>query len=436
MSISKTATPIHSDWSDPMHSLLEKLPGILGPDDPLSGLSDRLNVVVDKALQGGTLGVEEARKLVQATPAELGPLCRAASIIRDRGKGRDVTFSPKVFIPLTRLCRDICGYCTFRQAPSETDRIYMSTEEVLAVAQSGERLGCTEALFTLGERPEQRYSEAKQWLNERGYRTTLEYLHDASAVVLQHTSLLPHGNPGTMSRREMGHLKEVNASMGMMLENVSLGLSRIGGAHEFAPSKRPSVRMKTLEIAGQLKIPFTTGILIGIGETLEERIDSLLAIRDLHQRYGHIQEVIVQNFRAKPDTPMQDRLDPSTEDLLWTVAVSRLVMGPEVNIQVPPNLSYTDYPVFLQAGINDWGGISPLTIDYVNPEAPWPQISELRRSTERLGFHLRPRLPVYPEFMSRGAEFLTKSLKERIHSLTDSEGYVKGGIERYVKSAS
>ena len=436
MAITNTTRPSYSGRCDPISQVIERIPGLLGADDPLDGLSDRIKVVVHKALQGGELGQEEARRLVQATPAELGSLCRAASIIRDRGKGRDVTFSPKVFIPLTRLCRDFCGYCTFRQAPSEADRLYMSTEEVLAVAQAGERLGCTEALFTLGERPEQRYPEAKQWLREHGYRTTLDYLYEVSAVVLRETSLLPHGNPGTMSRREMAHLKEVNASMGMMLENVSPRLYRIRGPHEFAPSKRPRVRMKTLEIAGQLKIPFTTGILIGIGETLEERIDSFMAIRDLHQRYGHIQEVIVQNFRAKPDTPMQGHMDPSTEDLLWTVAVSRLVMGPEVNIQVPPNLSHADYPVFLQAGINDWGGISPLTIDFVNPEAPWPQLSELRRSTERMGFQLRPRLPIYPEFISRDAEFLPTSLKERVHSLADSEGYVKGGIERYVKSAS
>jgi 7,8-didemethyl-8-hydroxy-5-deazariboflavin synthase CofG subunit len=311
----------------------------------------------------------------------------------------------------------------------------MAPEEVLAVARAGERLGCTEALFTLGERPEQRYPEAKEWLRRHGYRTTLEYLGDVSRLVLEETSLLPHGNPGTMSRREMEQLKEVNASMGLMIENVAPRLADAGGPHELAPSKRPSVRVKTVEIAGELGIAFTTGILIGIGETLEERIDSLLAIRDLHRRYGHVQEVIVQNFRAKPDTPMSGHLDASTEDLLWTVAVSRLVLGPDVNIQVPPNLSFSDYPVYLLAGINDWGGISPLTIDYVNPEAPWPQISELRRRTEELGFRLRPRLPLYPEYITENDEYIPASLKERVKSLADEEGYVKGGVERYASTS-
>jgi len=408
----------------------------------MSGLSDSLKGIVDKALQGvGAYGRtplqgEEAYRLAQSAPDELAPLCRAASIIRDRGRGRDVTFSPKVFIPLTRLCRDFCGYCTFRQAPSEAERLYMGPEEVLAVAKAGERLGCTEALFTLGERPEQRYPEAKEWLQQHGYRTTLEYLHDASQLVLQETSLLPHGNPGTMSRREMERLKDVNASMGLMVENVSPRLAEAGGPHELAPSKRPRVRIKTIEIAGELRIAFTTGILIGIGETLEERIESLLVIRELHQRYGHVQEVIIQNFRAKPNTPMRDHLDPSTEDLLWTVAVSRIILGSDVNIQVPPNLSFTHYPIYLLAGINDWGGISPLTIDYVNPEAPWPQISELRRRTEELGFKLRPRLPLYPEYIVGSDEYIPVSLKERIKSLADGEGYVKGGIERYASTKS
>ena len=343
---------------------------LLAVDDPLSGLSDGLKGIMEVALKGADLSEKEAYRLVESTSEELGAICRAASIVRDRGRGRDVTFSPKVFIPLTRLCRDFCGYCTFRQAPTETQSLYMSTEEVLAVARAGERLGCTEALFTLGERPEQRYPEAREWLQHHGYSTTLDYLKDASQLVLQETSLLPHGNPGTMSRREMEQLKEVNASMGLMVENVSPRLSGRGGPHQFAPSKRPEVRIKTVELAGELRIAFTTGILIGIGESLEERIESLLVIRELHRRYGHIQEVIVQNFRAKPDTPMHGHGDPSTDDFLWTVAVARLVLGPDVNIQVPPNLSFGDYPIYLLAGINDWGGISPLTIDYVNPEAP------------------------------------------------------------------
>ena len=409
-----------------------KLEELLAVDDPLPGLGDGLKGVVEKALQGKELPVDDAYLLVESTRNELASLCRAASILRDRGKGRTVTFSPKVFIPLTRLCRDFCGYCTFRQSPSEAGRLFLSEEEVLAVARAGQRLGCTEALFTLGERPEQRYPEAKGWLLEHGYATTLDYLRDASRLVLQETSLLPHGNPGTMGRRELAQLRNVNASMGLMLENVSQRLSEKGGPHELAPSKRPRVRIRTAELAGELRIAFTTGILIGIGETREERIESLLVIRDLHRRYGHIQEVIIQNFLAKPDTPMAGHLDLSTEDLLWTVAVSRLILGGDVNIQVPPNLSFSDYPVYLLAGINDWGGISPLTIDYVNPEAPWPQISDLRRRTEELGFELRPRLPLYPEYVAMGDGFIPAPLRERITSLADGEGYVKGGIERYV----
>ena len=415
------------------HTVLNAL---LDDSEPLDGLNDPIKRIVEKALLGEEMGRDDAYALVGSSPQDLVPLCRAASALRDSGRGRDVTFSPKVFIPLTRMCRDFCGYCTFRQAPAETDRLYMSPDEVMAVATEGERLGCTEALFTLGERPEQRYPEAREWLTQHGFRTTLEYLGYVSRLVLEGTSLLPHANPGTMSRREMEELRNVNASMGLMVENVSPRLSEAGGPHEHAPSKRPSVRVKTLEIAGELKIAFTTGILIGIGETLEERIESLLVIRDLHRRYGHVQEVIVQNFRAKPNTPMEGHLDPSTADLLWTVAVSRLILGPDVNIQVPPNLSYDEYPIYLMAGINDWGGISPLTIDYVNPEAPWPQIRDLRTRTEELGFRLRPRLPVYPEYTVGDNEFIPAPLAGRIESLSDGEGYVKGGIERYASLTS
>ena len=409
---------------------------LLEIDDPFSGLGSETGEAVAKALNGGELSQDEAYLMARHAPGELGSLCRAASIIRDRGKGRVVSFSPKVFIPLTRLCRDFCGYCTFRQSPAEAERIYMDPDEVLNVARDGEALGCTEALFTLGERPEQRYPEAKEWLRRSGFKTTLDYLGEACRLVLKETSLLPHGNPGTMSRREMEKLREVNASMGLMLENVSPRLSEKGGPHELAPSKRPGVRLRTVDIAGQLRIAFTTGILIGIGETLEERIDSILAIRELHRRHGHVQEVIIQNFRAKPATPMAGHPDPDTEDMLWTVAVSRLLLGPQANIQVPPNLSQRDYPVYLLAGINDWGGISPLTIDYVNPEAPWPNIAELRRRTEELGFRLRPRLPLYPEYVEQDNGFLPPSLRERVKWLSDGDGYVKGGVHRYDHTAA
>ncbi len=406
-------------------------------DYSLNGVSDWLKPVLHSIIEGKReLSAGESISLAHTATQDLQGLCHAASIFRDRGKGRVVTFSPKVFIPLTRLCRDFCGYCTFRQSPSEAETLYMTTEEALAVARAGQRLGCAEALFTLGEHPEQRYAEAQEWLHNAGFRTTLEYLTHVSAQVLETTSMLPHANPGVMSRREMEALRPVNASMGVMLEILSERLCFEGGPHHLAPSKRPSVRLKTLDLAGQLKVPFTTGILIGIGETRKERIESLLSIRDSHRRYDHVQEVIVQNFRAKADTAMGDHPDAATEDLLWTVAVARLILGPSVNLQVPPNLNHADYPVFLTAGINDWGGVSPLTIDYVNPEAPWPQISQLRRRTERIGFELKPRLPIYPEYFMDRDDFTAPAMRERLLDMADGDGYVKGGVGRYINASS
>lgn len=361
-------------------------------------------------------------------------LCAAASELRDRGRGRVVTFSPKVFIPLTRMCRDFCGYCTFRQAPEETEGLYLTVDQVMSVARAGQKLGCTEALFTLGERPEQRYPEAGEWLVARGYRTTHDYLSRMCRAVFEETDLLPHGNPGTMSRRELEALQPTNPSIGIMLESSSPRLYEPGGPHEFAPSKRPRVRLRTMELAGELGIPFTTGILIGIGETRRERVESLLEIRRLHERFGHIQEVIVQNFRAKSDTPMADTPDAPADELIWTTAVARLILGGRVNIQVPPNLS-ENYERYIGAGINDWGGVSPLTIDYVNPEAPWPQLAELERRTREAGYELRPRLPVYPEYFAADSQWpLPPPLKEKLLRLTDESGYVKGGIRRYVHS--
>ena len=404
-------------------------------EDPVGAASEDLKAVLDAALNGLELTTEQSLGLASSTLEDLPALCWSASHLRDSGKGRTVTFSPKVFIPLTRLCRDFCGYCTFRQAPDETDHLFMFPEQVLDVASAGQRMGCTEALLTLGERPEQRYPEAAQWLARSGYGTTHDYLKSICELILEETSLLPHSNPGTMSRREMEQLKESNPSMGMMLESTSDRLHQRGGPHEFAPSKRPAVRIKALENAGRLGIPFTTGILIGIGETRTERIESLLAIREMHRRYRHVQEVIVQNFRAKENTAMEDHLDPSAEDLLWTVAASRLVLGQGVNVQVPPNLSYDNYQVCLQAGINDWGGISPVTIDYVNPEAPWPPIIDLQRRTTELGFELRPRLAVYPEFADASLGYLSPRVGEKVAAMADDEGYVKGGIDGYVSPA-
>jgi len=379
------------------------------------------------------IGSQEVDELKNYFNNDLDHLVEAASAVRNEGKGNIVTFSPKVFIPLTRLCRDYCGYCTFRLDPEDTDTLFMSPEQVLDVALKGQELGCTEALFTLGERPELRFEEAQSWLDERGYRTTLEYLTDMCEMVFLKTNLFPHANPGTMSRRELSQLKPFNPSAGMMLESTSKELYAVGGPHEFAPSKRPAARLKTIETAGILKIPFTTGLLIGIGETLDDRIESLLAIRELNEEYGHIQEVIIQNFKAKPLTPMEMEPDADTRHMLWTASVARLILGPNINIQVPPNLSADNYQMYLQAGINDWGGVSPLTIDYVNPEAPWPTLDNLRDRTEKAGFVLKPRLPIYPEFFIDTDKFVDSNMNTKIYSLVDDDGYVKGGVDSYVK---
>jgi FO synthase len=371
---------------------------------------------------------------MRAPESDLSAICRTASAVRNSEKASRVSFSPKVFIPLTHLCRDICGYCTFRKSPGDAERLYMTPEEVLAVAQAGERLGCTEALFTLGERPEQRYPEAKAWLERRGYKTTLEYLRDVAGLVLEETQLLPHLNPGTMTHREMATLRPVSASMGIMLEELAPSLYAPGGPHEHAPSKRPAVRLKTVDIAGELRVPFTTGLLIGIGETPEERVDTLYAIKHTHERHGHIQEVIVQNFRAKSRTPMKGGLEPGTADMLRTLAVARLVLGPDMNIQAPPNLAPHEFPLYLHAGLNDWGGVSPLTPDFVNPEAPWPHLTDLNRRTHAEGFALTPRLPVYPEYI--GNTWLDAAVAAKVSVMADAEGYVRGGMARYATTAA
>ena len=389
------------------------------------------NSILGNLLSEAVISDEEACLFDSPACPPIEELCVLASQMRDAGKGRTVTFSPKVFIPLTHLCRDFCGYCTFRQNPETAARLYMTPEEVLEVARAGQRLGCTEALFTLGERPEQRYPEARLWLRERGFATTLDYLAHVCQLVMEETDLLPHANPGTMSRRELASLQPYNPSMGLMLESTSARLYEAGGPHEFAPSKRPRVRLRTMELAGELGIPFTTGILIGIGESRGERIEAILAIRDLHRAHGHIQEVIIQNFRAKPSTPMEGSRDADSKELLWTVAVARILLGPDLNLQVPPNLSADNYENYLAAGINDWGGVSPLTIDFVNPEAPWPALADLQRRTAEQGFVLKPRLPVYPEYFVGTHAWLSDSLQGKAIALTDEEGYVNGGMERY-----
>ncbi len=370
----------------------------------------------------------EARRLIDVPGAGLDELLARAGDVRDRGRGRTVTFSKKVFVPLTTLCRDYCGYCTFRRDPGEPGAHTMTPDEVVALVQAGGRLGAKEALFSLGDKPEARFAVQREFLRRHGHRTTLGYLRAICELTLAESSLLPHVNPGVMGERDLAALREVSVSMGLMLESVSERLLGPGLAHDNAPDKVPARRLRTIELAGKLQIPFTTGLLIGIGETPGERVDALCAIRDLHERYGHVQEVIIQNFRAKPRIPMHAHPEPSLDDLLRTVAVARLVLGPDVNIQAPPNLSPGVYPRLMAAGLNDWGGISPLTIDHINPEAPWPLIPQLRRATESLGFTLRERLAIYPEYATR-PEFLAEGLRLRVGALIDADGLVKESYE-------
>jgi FO synthase len=363
---------------------------------------------------------EEA--LHQATQAPLPDLLTAATELRAQGKGNVITFSKKVFIPLTTLCRDYCSYCTFRKDPGQPGAHFMTPDEVLALAERGRQAGCKEALFSLGDQPEKIFPEAREFLRRQGFTRTLDYLAAMCELVLEKTGLLPHANPGVMDRASLVRLKDSNASVGLMLENVSPRLMRDGLPHAKAPDKVPALRLRTIEEAGKLSIAFTTGILIGIGETMEERIDSLLAIRTLHEKYGHIQEVIIQNFRAKPEIPMAQHPEPSLEDMLRTIAIARLILGPQMNVQAPPNLSYDDFPRLLEAGINDWGGISPVTKDFINPEAAWPQIPRLQAETESRGFNLRERLALYPEFVSRD-EFLSRRVRDRAGALSAADGY-------------
>jgi 7,8-didemethyl-8-hydroxy-5-deazariboflavin synthase CofG subunit len=381
--------------------------------------------VLKDCLGGKLLDRAEALELAAAEGGGLQALLAAAAELRDRHKGRVVTFSPKVFLPLTNLCRDFCGYCTFRKAPDEPGAKTMTLDEVLVVVRQGKLLGCTEVLFSLGDKPEAIYPEMKEFLAERGHQRTLDYLFDACRVVLEDTGLLPHSNPGVMGRGDLQRLKEVNPSMGLMLESVSERLLLPGGAHDNAPDKKPAVRLRTLELAGELRLPFTTGILIGIGENWRERIDSLLAIRALHQRYGHIQEVIVQNFRAKPTIPMRAHADATRADMVKTIALARLILGGEMNIQAPPNLTPDGYELYLEAGINDWGGVSPLTPDFINPEAPWPALKLLQEKSARAGFELRARLPIYPEYIRQGDKYLPRSLIPRVARLCGADGLVK-----------
>ena len=356
---------------------------------------------------------------------KLENLLDEASQLRDAGHGRLISYSRKVFIPLTHLCRDVCRYCTFAPPPREGESAYLSPDQVLAIARAGAAAGCKEALFTLGDKPELRYRAAREALNDLGFETTISYLTDMCRLVFEETGLLPHANPGVMNAAELAALRQVTVSQGIMLESASKRLCDPGGPHHGSPDKDPSVRLATIEEAGRQHIPFTTGILIGIGETREERLDALFSLRALHRTYGHIQEIIIQNFRAKPATQMEDSVEPDLEDLLWTIAVARLVFGPDMNIQAPPNLSRDDYPRLVAAGLNDWGGISPVTPDHVNPEAPWPAIDALRGKTEAAGKQLVERLAVYPGFALDGEQWQDTSMAPAVMRAMDADGLAR-----------
>ncbi len=341
----------------------------------------------------------EALRLIRCPDEDLPELLAAARAAKERFKPGVITYSRKVFLPLTNLCRDYCGYCTFRRDPRDPGAHTMTPDEVLAVARAGEKLGCTEALFSLGDKPELLFPEMRETLRHLGYKSTLHYLEAMCALVLRETSLLPHPNPGLLSSEWIARLAAVSPSMGLMLETTNAALLAPGAAHDNAPDKGPAKRLRTIEDAGKQNVPFTTGLLTGIGESLEDRVETLLAIRDLHNTHGHIQEVIVQNFRVKPAIPMAHWPEPTRGEMLRAVAVARLLL-PNVNIQAPPNLSAPYYEELVDAGINDWGGISPLTPDFINPEKPWPHLEQLRLRTEAKGSALRQRLPVYPEFLT------------------------------------
>jgi 7,8-didemethyl-8-hydroxy-5-deazariboflavin synthase CofG subunit len=370
----------------------------------------------------GLLTRQDAAQLMSLScPAD--SLVQAAGRVRDVSRPAIVTYSRKVFINLVNLCRDTCSYCTYKKEPGDSLLSMLAPEQVLAIAEAGKKTRCTEALFVTGERPEQKYPQARDWLQSLGHSSTIDYVAEMSELVLEKTGLLPHTNAGSMTKKEMAKLRDTNPSMGVMLEASSERLMGRGMAHEGAPSKNPKVRIKTLEGAGELKIPMTTGVLVGIGETPEELVDSLFVIKELHEKHGHIQEVILQNFEPKPGTGMAMSSPAHKDYFLRAVAVARLVM-PGMNIQVPPNLNPIIYGRYLDAGINDWGGISPVTIDHVNPEFPWPTIESVRQVTEGRGKQLRARLPVYPEYLKGG--FISERLDDNIRLLADSSGLVKG----------
>jgi FO synthase len=390
-------------------------------------LAHVLRRALARARAGKALALDEVEALLAARGGRLRDLMEVAAGLRDLGHGGTITYSRKVFVPLTMLCRDHCHYCTFAKPPARLDSPFLTPEQVVAVAEAGRKQQCKEALFTLGDKPEDRYPVARAWLAERGYHSTLDYLRAVSIRVIEETGLLPHLNPGVMSWEDMARLKHASASMGMMLETSSTRLTQKGGVHFGSPDKVPAVRLRTIEDAGRLSIPFTTGILVGIGETLRERAESLLAIRDLHRKYRHVQEVIIQNFKAKAGTAMQASPEPSLEEFLATVSTARVVLGPRMNLQAPPNLSDPDYPLLLDAGINDWGGVSPVTIDHVNPEAPWPRLADLEARTRDKGLVLHERLTIYPEYALKLDPWIAGKMQGPVKRLTGPDGLAVEG---------
>jgi FO synthase len=373
----------------------------------------------------GLQRTEAEQLLAQFDAMPLATLLASARALSRTGHGTVISYSRKVFIPLTRLCRDVCGYCAFARSPRQLGAAYLTPEQVLAIARAGRTASCHEALFTLGDRPERRYAAARSALRDLGHDSTISYLRAMCELVIAETGLLPHINAGIMSAQEMATLRPVSVSQGIMLESISPRLSAPGGPHFGAPDKDPSVRLAMLEAAGRERIPFTTGILIGIGETRLERLQSLLALRDLNARYGHLQEIIIQNFRAKPGTRMAQAPEPTREDLLWTTAVARLILGPSMNLQVPPNLSFAGFAHLASAGINDWGGVSPVTPDHVNPEAPWPHLEHLAHASAEAGLTLTERLAVYPQYALAASRWLDPALAPRVRAEIDATGFVR-----------
>ena len=377
--------------------------------------------LLKQVLAGQLLSDVDALKLANCAETKL--LMRTSEKLRDQGFNQTITYSRKVFFPLTHLCRDVCHYCTFATTPKKVENPYMKLADIIEQAKAGVKLGCKEALFTLGEKPELRYKTAREALAEMGFATTLEYVAAMAKEVFQQTGMLVHINAGCMTADEVAMLRPVSASMGIMLESVSTRLTEKGMPHYGSPDKEPLLRLETIAEAGRQNVPFTSGILIGIGETRLERIESLLALRKLHFEFGHLQEIIVQNFRAKADTKMAQAPEPNLDELLWTIAIARIVFGPDMSIQVPPNLSPGVFEQILAAGINDWGGVSPLTPDYVNPEAPWPHLDKLAIETASCGKHLIERLTIYPQYACQGSKWLDQGLQKSVIRSIDGEGY-------------